>query len=412
MNITFIQPYYQNIWEALGIGYIGSFLEKNYSEEPLRLNFFQGYFDSDNQIIEGSKNADIVGFSTTSPSFKHGVYLATEIRKINKKCRIVFGGWHPTALKEKINEPIIDQLVVGEGEHGFLSVIKGNTKKIINSFPATFEELPWPNRSLIKNNRTIDLCEKMNGLRIASFQAHRVCPLNCAFCSEVSMTGKFNAITNPIRERNITDLLLEIEYVKNSYKINYFKFVDATFDTRASYVIEFCKNKINSPVKDLKWECLIHAAFATEEMFYWLKQSGCEQINIGCESGSNKILKDIGKGLTTKIIIRVFDWAKKYNIKRRAFFILGMPNETEEDILLTEVLIMQIKPDVVGFTVLCPYPGSRLYDHTSMKDIDWSTTDEYANDFWKTSYFSNSELISKQAYLTNKFSTMLCERQK
>jgi radical SAM superfamily enzyme YgiQ (UPF0313 family) len=88
-----------------------------------------------------------------------------------------------------------------------------------------------------------------------------------------------------------------------------------------------------------------------------------------------------------------------------------MPNETEEDVALTETLIDEIEPDVVGFTILCPYPGSELYDPNKHADIDWEKTDEYANDFWHTEHFSNAKLKELQAHLTTKYNNLLCERQ-
>jgi len=101
---------------------------------------------------------------------------------------------------------------------------------------------------------------------------------------------------------------------------------------------------------------------------------------------------------------------KKAGIERRAFFLLGMPNETEEDLKLTESLIDEIKPEVVGFTILCPYPGTSLYQHKNYQHINWQNADEYSNDFWSTEHFSNQELHQWQAYFINKYKTGLCER--
>jgi radical SAM superfamily enzyme YgiQ (UPF0313 family) len=153
----------------------------------------------------------------------------------------------------------------------------------------------------------------------------------------------------------------------------------------------------------MEWECMIHAGIAKKEMFPILKKAHCRQINVGCESGSPKVLKDMTKGTTIEKIINVFDWAKENGIERRAFFILGMPTETKDDIALTEKLALRIQPDVFGVTVLCPYPGSAFYNHDKMKDIKWEDTDEYSNDFWCTDHFTNSELKAWQKHLTEKF---------
>lgn len=404
MKVTLVQPYYHNIWEAIGLAYIASYCKKNYKGE-IDFNFYQSYFDSDEEIVNGSKDSDIVGFSCTSPTFMHGIRLARCLKKLSPGIRIVFGGHHVSALKDYITEDCIDQMVIGEGEKAFLEILGGKTQRIVYGQSITFEELPWPDRALIKNHRTVELCQRMIKKRIVSFQANRVCPFRCKFCSERVITGIHNKKTNPIRSRNVRDLMDEIEITAKKYKLDYFKFVDATFDTTPEYVISFCEEKIrrNSP---LEWECMIHAGTAKKEMFSWMKKANCRQIDVGCESGSPKVLKDMRKGTTVEKIINVFDWAKECGIKRRAFFILGSLAEQEEDILMTEKLAERIQPDVFGVTILCPYPGCD-YEYEGIGYIDWEKTDEYSNDFWCTDHFSNSELKKWQQYLTEKFKDKL-----
>lgn len=407
MKVTFVQPYYHNVWEALGIGYISAYCKRSYRSE-LNINFFQSYFDSDATIIKGCKDSDILAFSCTTPTVKHAIKLAKACKKNNPKLLTVMGGYHVTATKEV--PPYIDQIVIGEGEAAFLDILNGNREKIIYGTKMDFKDLPMPDRKLIKNHRTIDLCEKMTGERIASFQSNRGCPMNCAYCSEICMSGKHNKKTNPIRTRNVEATLTEIVGYTCKYNLDKFKFVDPTFDISEEYVCHFCETKKMIRF-GLPWECLIHAAFATEKMIRYLARANCTQINVGCESGSPKILKDIRKGVTRKKITQVFKWAKKYGVNARAFFILGMPNETDKDIAMTESLIEQIKPDVVGFTLLCPYPGSDFYS-SKLKKINWAKTDEYSNDFWRNKQFSNKELKDIQKRLTKKYSNKLCERQK
>lgn len=412
MKITFIQPTYPNVWDCLGLGYIIAYVKKHYKGE-LEINFFQGKFDSDDDILLGSKDSDIVAFSCTSPAYAHGLNLAGLIKHLNPKVHTVFGGWHPTALpREVIKEDCVDQVIVGEGEYAMRLILDGYMK-----MPVVFGEkyhpdiMPWPDREAIKCHRTIDLSESMTGYRMASFQAHRGCPFQCPFCAEKTMTGKANKRSNPIRNRDIGNLLNEIDSVAYNYNINYFKFVDPTFDVSEEYVIRFCREKLKRR-NFLEWEALIHASMATEEMFYWLKKAQCHQVNIGCESGSDAILKDIKKGLTTDILRKVFGWAKQHGVGRRAFFLLGMPNETREDIELTEKLIDEIQPDTVGFTILAPYPGTNFYDHEKYKDVDWSPIGEYDNDIWFTNHFTNRELKDERDRLVNKYKNNICYAQK
>ncbi len=415
MKVTFIQPYYHNVWEALGLGYIIAYVKKHYAGD-VDIKFFQAKFDDDTAIIHGSEDSDIVAFSCTSPAYTHGIHLARALKNINPNIHVVFGGWHPTALPEQvIQQDCIDQVIVGEGEYVMSLILDGYRKMpVVFGDKLPSDELPWPDRETIRNDRTIDLCEKMNGRRTASFQMNRGCKVHCKFCAEIGMTGKYNREHNPIRSRDAGNVLHEICETKRKYDINYFKFVDATFDVDIDTVINFCKAYIYSLNDDykLEWECNIHPGFAQDEKMYdWLKSANCNQINIGVESGSPRILRDIGKGTRVEHIKNVFKWAKKYGIKTRGFFLLGMPNETREDLDLTEKLIDEIEPDVVGFTILCPYPGSDFYDPVKHKDVDWSATDEYSNDFWFTKHNSNFQLKCWQTHFMEKHKDILCERQ-
>lgn len=411
MKVTLIEPKYFNIWESIGLAYIAAYIKKNYKGR-LEVDYHQAYFDSDEEIISGAKGSDVVGFSCTSPTFKHGVHLARRLKEENPNIHTVFGGFHVSALGPEINEGSIDQIVVGEGEKAFLDIIEGRSKeRIVCGEPVGFEELPWPDREVIKNRRTIDLCERMINLRITSFQANRVCPFRCRFCAEKTVTGVFNRKTNPVRSRNVEDLLNEIEHVSKKYRLDRFKFVDATFDTSPEYVIRFCEEKVRRGLT-IEWECMIHASIADKEMFPWLKKANCKQINVGCESGSPKVLRDMRKGTTVEKIIDVFDWSRECGLERRAFFLLGMPTETKEDILLTEKLVERIRPEVFGVTILCPYPGSDLYDPEKMKGVEWEMTDEYSNDFWSTEHFTNIELKEWQKYLTERFKDRLAWHHK
>ena len=402
MKVVFVQPRYFNIWEALGFAYIGAYAKRHFHGK-LEIEFFEGYFDKDEVIIEKGKSADIVAFSCTSPTFGHAVGLARMIKSLNPGVRTVFGGFHPSAVPQDcLMEEAVDQVVVREGEDAFLAILNGNTSSIVTGKPLEeFGDL-FPDRELIKNIRTVDLCERMSGLRITSFQSVRVCPFQCTFCAEKVITGKQNKSSNPLRVRGAEHLLQEIQSVASRYNLGFFKFADATWNTSAEKVIEFCEEKILQNCS-LPWEANIHASLASKEMLVAMKAANCRQINVGCESGSPAILKDQKKGLKVERIKKVFKWAREVGIDRRAYFLLGMPNETAADIRLTEKLVEDIDPEVFGTTILAPYPGVAMYNPVEMKDYDWAFADEYSNPYWKTKNFSNQELKEWQRYLLKKF---------
>ena len=138
-----------------------------------------------------------------------------------------------------------------------------------------------------------------------------------------------------------------------------------------------------------------------------MAEANCYEIAVGVESGSPKVLKQIGKGTTVEKIKKSVEWAKKAGILVRGYFILGMPDETEEDIRLTARLAEELDLDEYGFTILCPYPGTQMYDSEKYKLVDWENADEYSNDFWQPNHLSNQLLKEWQSLLTKKFKEKL-----
>lgn len=403
MKVTLVQPRYFNIWEALGLGYIGAYLKARY-RGPLQVDFFQAFFDSDETIVRGAADSEVVGFSCNSPTFAHGAELARRIKEVNPRAWTVFGGFHPTALPDDCLEtPGVDQVILGEGERAFLSVVEGNREPKVKGDPVDdINELPFPDRELIRNERDIALAHQYTGKRMTSFQSCRVCPLQCVFCAERIVTGRFNRVTNPVRIVRPARLLDEIERVARQYALDHFKFADATWNTSPEKVIAFCQEKLARGFS-LPWEANVHAAFTTREMFRWMREANCVQINMGCESGSPRVLKQIKKGISVERMIEVFDWAREFGIERRGYFIMGLPDETLDDVRLTERLVERLDPEVFGITIVCPYPGTDLYDPARHGSIDWAKTDEYSNDFWSTRHLSNADLKTWQKYLVDKF---------
>ena len=120
MKVTLIQPKYFNIWEALGLAYIGAYIKKSFPGK-LELSFYQGNFDDDRTIIEEAKTSDLVAFSCTSPVFRPALRLAEAIKEIRPEVKTIFGGFHPSAVpNDCLEEGAIDQVVIGEGEEAFL----------------------------------------------------------------------------------------------------------------------------------------------------------------------------------------------------------------------------------------------------------------------------------------------------
>lgn len=402
MRIVLVHGRYFNSWEALGLGYIGAYLK--HKVESVELEYYQGSFDDDNTIVSAGERADIVALSSTSPSFPHTLRLARAIKEANPTVRTISGGYHSSAIPNLALLPGIDQVVVGEGEAALLDIIQGDRSQVVHGRTMAFEELPFPDRELIRNARNVDVAQSDTGLRITSFQSHRSCPFQCTFCADgynkVLYGGRIGKA--PMRYRDVENLMDEIELVVSRYKLDLIKFSDPTWNTDIEWVIKFCEAKIQRQ-NHTPFQPNIHASLISQEMVESMALAGCSQVAIGIESGSPKVLKQIGKGISRKSIENAVSLFRQAGISVRGYFILGMPDETESDLKQTEEFAEQLDLDEYGFTILCPYPGTKMYDEKLHRHVNWEDTDEYSNDFWSTKHVSNDQLKAWQKRLCEKF---------
>jgi len=413
MKIVFVQPdvgFKGHTWEALGIGYIIAYLKKHYNG-GLDIEFYSGFYDGDEQIIEASKSADIIGFGCTSPQYKHGLHLAKQIKQKNN--HIVFGGIHPSVLPEKmLAENCIDAVVIGEGELAMLQLVQDVThgldisrRSYRTKYFTEVDELPFPDREAIKNERNIQQAYHDGGLRITSVLSSRGCPFRCSFCCSRNLWQHQTRFRSPL---NIID---ELEDLVLDWEIQFVKFADDTFTINRQQVVDFCKLKMERGI-EIPYGANAHISTIDREILGYLTESGCQELWYGVESGSPRILREMHKSIDIEKTKEVFRITKEFGIKTRAYFLLGTPIETVEDIDMTERLCDELQPDIVGFTLLAPFPANEYFDYDTMANWDWSQFDEYSNDWVSTETISNQELKNIQQRLVAKYQNVATFRQR
>lgn len=397
MKIVFIQPAAFFSWEALNIGYLGAYC-KEHAKESLEIKFYSASFDSEEDILAGCRDADIVGFSCTSPQMKHALYLAKKIKAINPRVVNVFGGVHPSALPEATSaNREVDMVVVGEGEESMLKIIHGLRERIIQSpYIEDLDKIPHPDRHLIKLERHLQKTEKLEGRRVTSIFTTRGCPFKCFFCASHAVWKRKQRTRSP---ENIAE---EFALLSRDWQVDHVSFADDEVGLDKLHFSQLCDLLIKNH-SHISWGCNMVVSVMDAELLKAMWAAGCRELWLGVESGSPRILRDMHKPFNLKDIRQAFKITKELGFIRRAYILLGMPNETREDIEMTDRLIEEIKPDVVGFTILAPFPGTAAYDPQVHKDIDWSEVDEYHNKFTKTKTLTNHELHQIQKDFVKKY---------
>ena len=184
----------------------------------------------------------------------------------------------------------------------------------------------------------------------------RGCPNQCTFCSwPKTLMGRKH------RVRSVENVVDEFEYItKELPEIKEIFIEDDTFTINKNRIKEICRG-IKKRKLNITWSCNARANLDYESMKV-MKEAGCRLLDVGYESGSDEILKNIKKGITTQDSRRFTNDAKRAGLMILADFIFGMPGETKETAEMTIRFAKEMKPDLVQFAVATPIPGTDFFD--------------------------------------------------
>lgn len=360
----------------------------------------------------------LVGITAMTPNIPDAKHICDLC--ISLGIKTVLGGAHPTVLPvQTLHYTGCDYVVIGEGETTLFNLlnnikenrsvdsIKGiaflkNGVPVINDQPQLIKlnKLPFPDRRFLK----LDLYsgETTPGVlgKAATVFTSRGCPYPCTFCASKMINRQ------RIRYLSMEKIFEEIDDIV-ALGFNHLTVDDDLFTLNKKGVKEFCSYLI-SKYPQLSWDCDSRVDNINEELLSMMKKSNCTKIAYGVESGSPIILKSVKKKINIDQVKNAFKLTKKYKIQTQAFFMVGFPEETIEDIKATERLIAEIKPDYLFLSVVVPYPGTSIYDYMLEKGfldhIDWDKFVFFGEKVpWRTEHFSGEELVAIRKRIGRKY---------
>ena len=399
----------------LGIAYLSSFLLAHdypiqiidaLGEDPYEINpFKKGSFLRGLKTSEVIRRIDsdthLVGISNLfSFAYPAVEVLCQEIRKAYPEKKIVLGGPHPSALYDEIlkNIPEVDFIVIGEGEEsllGLLDYLDGKLELNDLSGLATRDEsgnitvlnsskriknlnqdnIPFPARHLLPMENYIQAQEGHGPTsgRWTSILSSRGCPYGCTFCE--SRRTVWIA-------RTPMDIVDEMEYCLREWGINEFHFEDDNMTINKERLIGICDEIIGRGLK-IKWQTPngIRASVTDSEMLTKMRESGCLHITLAPETGSERVLHEViekGKDFDLTQLKECGALAHNLGLKVAAYFIIGLPGETRQEVQETIKYAKELAKcgvDEVAFGLFIPLPGTPLWEVSKKKNQEMDFLD-------------------------------------
>ncbi|MBF0312910.1 MAG: B12-binding domain-containing radical SAM protein [Oligoflexia bacterium] len=384
----------------LGIMFIASFIEKHGYDVKILDVTIEGYYTEKiidkNNIRYGQPIEDIEKFITDyspdavgvtciqSMRYYEVLEVCSIVKTINKRTPVIVGGSHVTgAPRECLENENIDYAVIGEGEITFLKLLKflehkedinnirGLGYKTLDSrreivinpgaeWIADLDSMPMPAWHLVPMEKYFEIgvgpSQKMLN-RYALLVTSRGCPHKCNYCPSFKCWGEKYRSMSPQR------VLQEIQYLYEKYDIRTILFEEHNFITNKKRVMEICSLlkqnnlKINwSAPNGMEVNCLDY------EYIKEMASAGCDMLHLAVETTSKKVYDKLDKKVNYDHVHDVIKWGKECGMQIAAFFMLGFPGETKEDIENSIEYSTQIDADYVHFFIPTPLPGTPLFD--------------------------------------------------
>jgi radical SAM superfamily enzyme YgiQ (UPF0313 family) len=332
---------------------------------------FSGWSDAAIRQQLVSMKPDIVGISQWTHNRHAALDLVALVRSENPDSIVIMGGAHATFCYAQIlqDDYRVDCVVLGEGEETLLEIIRhcaeGSSWQEVSgiAYSSNGEIVCTPARHPLNNLDDLPMAsgflEQSVGIDI-TLQSEfilttRGCPSACHFCSSPKFWQR------KVRFRSPDRIVAEMLFVREKYGLIYFSLRDDTFTADRSRTIEFCRLLIEQRLH-VMWNCQSRVTALDEELLVWMKRAGCECIQLGVESGSPRILSQLGKTITPTHVEHAAGMIRKVGINLSIYLITDVPGETEDDLRHTIELIKRIRPDDGYVSPLAYFPGTRMFE--------------------------------------------------
>jgi radical SAM superfamily enzyme YgiQ (UPF0313 family) len=382
-----------NIMPPLGLAGIAAYIERE-GVDSVIIDCY-AHPESDLAISRYllEKRPAFIGMSCTTSSFLDGIRIANMAKDICPEIKVIFGGPHVSALREKILEdfPVVDYCVTGEGEVTLTELIKSageNAASIqglvyrdgLNGITANgyrpniadLDTLPFPAYERLKGYPRAYRLPIFNYPRSpnASCISSRGCPYACTYCDRSVFQRSF-------RYNSAEYVYEHLSYLKGHFGVRHINFYDDQFTFNRERIITLT-NMMMEKSLSLTFNCVVRAEHIDIDLIRQMKKAGCWMISLGIETGDEKLLAQHRKNADLNMLEEKIRMIKQAGVRTKGLFMLGLPGETEESINKSIRYFLSLPIDDLNVAKFTPFPGTPLYQNIHQLgkfEEDWEKMD-------------------------------------
>jgi radical SAM superfamily enzyme YgiQ (UPF0313 family) len=381
-ELQIMKPY-----PPLGLMYISAYLQRAGFSVDLCDTTFAQRDDLVAKLRTGS--GGVLGIYTNLMTRKP-VLEITAVARANG-WTVILGGPESANYPDEYLYRGADVVVIGEGEetlaellpalaargphrlHGVSGTVFRDEDGQIVTNPARsqiadLDSLPWPDRQQIDVQQYIDVWRTHHGMGSVNLITARGCPYKCHWCSHAVF-----GFTH--RRRNYLDCVNEVEHIRDTYKPDQVWYADDVFTIHRTWLRNFAAELKRRQIS-MPFETISRAdRMMREDILETLAEMGCYRIWIGSESGSQRILDAMERGVTAQQVQWATKAAQRHGIEVGMFLMWGYDGEEIEDIAATIEHVKQCNPDIFFTTVAYPIMNTTYYHEVAERvqlTKDWA----------------------------------------
>ena len=351
-------------YAPLGLLYLSSYLRGN----GFDVEIYDSTFGSRGELFRLLETERPATLGIYANLMTRANSLAILERAVECGWKVIMGGPEPANYADRYLAAGAHAVVPGEGELALEAILRGGEPGPARLLP-DLDAQPWPDRERVDIDQYLRVWREHHGAGSVSIITARGCPYHCRWCSH-STFGKTH------RRRSAVAVVDEVEWILNRYHPEQLWFADDVFTIHHGWLDAYAAEMRRRGLR-IPFECITRADRLNARVTAQLAELGCDRVWIGSESGSQRLLDAMQRGVTVAQVRDAVGHLKQSGIRTGMFFMWGYEGEELSDIEATYEHVKACRPDVFFTTVSYPIKGTPYYDEVAPKLVQlgqWQAT--------------------------------------